>query len=173
MLKSSFSCVSFLHHTSRNTINKLVFYTSCSKTHYCQNSVTDFSVEDRHLLENLSNPDLISEWEKRKGTANLTLLREMSEKLKHTSIESKKIDLWHKISRELKRLPNKTCPRASVLEHPEVLSVFGTKDGSENSRWAEEISHHGIETEHLGHYAEDKSYILRGSMARLQHKLIR
>uniref|UniRef100_A0A2P2HZD6 serine--tRNA ligase n=1 Tax=Hirondellea gigas TaxID=1518452 RepID=A0A2P2HZD6_9CRUS len=124
-------------------------------------------------IDSLNYLDTIAEHlKRRKSKTELSNIRKFWTQLSSCH-ETEKESVRAALLQELLRLPNTSCPHAQQLSEPKVMREFGEKRVIANPLVLEQLSHHGVDMKDTGNFTGMRSYYLRGSMARLEHKLIR
>jgi len=111
----------------------------------------------------------------RKGAPNLNELTNAWQSYKDSKNSTYKGDQEKaklNLQQQFFHLPNTMCASSLKLKEPKIIEEFGDKFHIENVLPLEKLTHYGIYTDST-RYNGDKSYYLRGSMAKLEQKLIR
>lgn len=168
-------CLNFFNNYFNNLTNRSfsLYYNESS----LKSCLKDDIRLNRFILGNNSLDDesyiefITKNAQNRKDKPNIEKLRSLWNQLKKTeNIENK--DLSRCFQKELFSLSNITCPNSVDLTEPKVITEFGQKLTNKDALVLEKLSHHGVEMG-FGHFTGSRSYYLRGSMARLEHNLIR
>lgn len=124
------------------------------------------NLNDQNFLQKLK-----ANAEHRKDPPNIEDLKALWDNLQLPN-NVNNLQLLRELQNHLFSLPNATCHEAAKLIKPLLLNEFGTKRIIADPLTLEKLSHHGVDMS-CGHFSGSKSYFLRGSMARLEHNLIR